>query len=81
MPISAVLAIIASGKKLPPLIICKGKVGKRKEIQLNALDCVKNKTIYVKCQEILDVIRIFLNFGLIIYFYIIKILSSKKNVY
>ena len=48
---TAVLAIIASGKKLPPLIICKGKVGKRKEIQLNSLECVKNKTIYVKCQE------------------------------
>ena len=40
---AAVLAISASGKKLPTLIICKGKVGKRKEIHLKAIECVKIK--------------------------------------
>ena len=30
---TAVLSISASGQKLPPLIICKGKSGKRKKDQ------------------------------------------------
>jgi hypothetical protein len=77
---TAVLAISASGKKLPSLIICKGQVGKRKEIHLKALDYIKYKNIYVKCQEKSWCIRIFLNFGLIRYFYITKILSLRKNV-
>ena len=34
---TAVLAITASGVKLPPLIISKNKIGKRKECYLNTL--------------------------------------------
>ena len=49
--ITAVLSITASGEKLPPLLILKGKVGKRKEEELNKLEIVKKKKIFVKCQE------------------------------
>ena len=49
--LTAVLSITASGKKLPPLLILKGKVGKRKEEKLNKLEIVKKKKIFVKCQE------------------------------
>ena len=35
--------------KLPPMLILKGKTGK-KETELNNLDIVKDKKIYIKCQ-------------------------------
>ena len=47
---TAVLSISASGQNLPPLIICKGKSGKRKEDKLNKFDVVKEKKIFIKCQ-------------------------------
>jgi hypothetical protein len=46
-----VLEIIASRVKLPPLMICKGKISKRKEKYLNTLECVNNKFMHIKCQE------------------------------
>ena len=46
-----ILAISASGQKLPPMLILKGKPGKKKENLLNNLDLVKDKKIYVKCQD------------------------------
>lgn len=48
---TAVLSISASGAKLPPLFICKGKPGKRKEDQLNNLEDVKSKKVFIKCHN------------------------------
>ena len=49
--LTAVLGVSASGYKLPPLLILKGKIGKKKEKELNNIDIVKNKKNFVKCQE------------------------------
>jgi len=49
--LTAILAISASGEKLPPMLILKGKTGKKKENILNNLDLVKDKKIFVKCQD------------------------------
>lgn len=43
---TAVLSISASAQKLPPLIISKGKSGKRKEDKLNKFDVEKEKKFY-----------------------------------
>ena len=40
-----------NGKKLPPLIIFKGQKNKTIEKQLNNLDLVKNKKIFIACQN------------------------------
>ena len=49
---TAILAISASGEKLPPMLILKGKTGKKKENILNNFDLLKkDKKIYVKCQD------------------------------
>ena len=48
---TAVLSISASGAKLPPLFICKGKPGKRKEDQLNYLEDIKSKKVFIKCHN------------------------------
>ena len=33
------------------LLILKGKIGKKKEKELNNIEIVKNKKIFIKCQE------------------------------
>ena len=49
--ITAVLGVTASGYKLPPLLILKGKSGRIKEKKFKTIECVKNKTIFIKCQD------------------------------
>ena len=49
--ITSVLSITASGSKLLPLIIFKGKAGKYLEKKLNKLEEAKNKEIFISCQE------------------------------
>ena len=49
--ISAVLAILANGFKLPPLLIFRGKTGGPKEKKLqNNIYCI-NGEVYIKCQD------------------------------
>ena len=49
--ITAVLGVTASGYKLPPLLILKGKSGRIKEKKFKTIECAKNKTIFIKCQD------------------------------
>ena len=45
------LSILADNEKLPPLIIFKGTKKGRKENRLNDNIYVKNKEIFIRCQE------------------------------
>jgi hypothetical protein len=49
--ISIILSITASGYKLKPLMIFKGKKGKTTEKKLPNLEEVKQKMVVVKCQS------------------------------
>ena len=49
--VSIILAVSALGSKLPPLLIFKGKNGGRIEKNLNQLPIVKNKNIFILCNE------------------------------
>ena len=49
--ISIILSITASGYKLKPLMIFKGKKGKKTEKKLQNLEEVKQKMVVVKCQS------------------------------
>lgn len=50
--ISLILGIGGNGYKLLPLLIFKAKKDGRLEKSLNSLDLVKQKKVYVSCQEI-----------------------------
>ena len=49
--VTCILSIVGDGTKLPPLIILKGEPGKYIETMLKKLEYVKNKNMYVLCQE------------------------------
>ena len=49
--VSLLLSVAADGTKLPPMIIFKGVPGAKIEKELNSLPLVKNKKIYVCCQQ------------------------------
>ena len=46
-----ILSIAGDGTKLPPLIILKGEPGAIIEKNMNKLDFVKNKNMFVFCQK------------------------------
>lgn len=49
--ITVILAITGKGNKLPPVLIFKGKNDKTNEKRYNRLDVVKQKRIYIFCQD------------------------------
>ena len=49
--VTVILSIVGDGTKLPPLIILKGEPGKYIETTLKKLEYVKNKNMFVLCQE------------------------------
>ena len=49
--VSLFLAVAANGNRLPPLIIFKGVPGAKIEKELNKLQLVKDKKIFVLCQK------------------------------
>ena len=49
--ISLILSILADGEKLPQLIIFKGTKNEPKENRANDNIHVKNKEIFIRCQE------------------------------
>ena len=51
LEVSLILSILADGEKLPPLIIFKGIKNGPKENRLNDNIYVKNKEIFIRCQE------------------------------
>ena len=49
--ISAILSIVGNGNKLPPILVFKAKKNGRLENELNTLPIVRDKKIFVYCQE------------------------------
>ena len=71
--ITAVLGVTASGYKLPLLLILKGKSGRIKEKKFKTIECAKNKTIFIKCQDKAWCTSEIFYIGLIIFICIIRI--------
>ena len=49
--ITVILAITGKGNKLPPVLIFKGKIDKTNKKRYNLLDVVRQKRIYIFCQD------------------------------
>ena len=49
--VTAILTILASGEKLPPLLIFKAKEGKQTDKKLQGLEIVENKKVFDYWQE------------------------------
>ena len=49
--VSVILAVVGNGFKLPPLLILKGEPGKTIENELRGLSYVRDKSMFIYCQN------------------------------